>query len=433
MKTYVFPGQGSQVKGMGGTLFDEFKDLTAIADEILGYSIKELCLEDPKKLLHQTQYTQPALYVVNALSYYKKLKETEKKPDFVAGHSLGEYNALLASGVFEFETGLKLVKKRGELMSQASGGAMAAVLGLSEEKTHKILQEKKLTEIDIANLNSPSQIVISGLKEDIDQAQPHFIKEGATYVPLNVSAAFHSRYMQEARDEYEKYIKEVEFSELAIPVISNVHAKPYHQADIVSNLADQLRSSVKWSESIQFLMDQGEMEIEELGVGDVLTKLIKTIQEQTSPVADKNETKANQNSETTDENDNISEEEVELTETLMPKTESDMKPHSFSEENETEFPQNVKSAVEEEANTTGEDIDSLKEDVKKAYKQQIEELHKKIETWNKTYPLGTKVSVEGYDEELKTRTEAMVLFGHRAAIYMKGYNGYFALDEVTPV
>ena len=130
MLAYVFPGQGSQVVGMGKDLFDEFKEYVDAADEILGYSIKELCLEDPNGVLGLTQYTQPALYVVNALTYLKEVKTTGVKPDFVAGHSLGEYDALFAAGVFDFATGLKLVQKRGELMSQAKGGGMAAVLGL---------------------------------------------------------------------------------------------------------------------------------------------------------------------------------------------------------------------------------------------------------------------------------------------------------------
>ena len=134
MTTYVFPGQGSQNKGMGGTLFDDFSELTVQADAILGYSIKRLCLEDPQIKLSLTQYTQPALYIVNAFSYLKRLREIGKKPNFVAGHSLGEYSALFAAEVFDFPTGLQLVKKRGELMSRASGGAMAAILGLDEEQ-----------------------------------------------------------------------------------------------------------------------------------------------------------------------------------------------------------------------------------------------------------------------------------------------------------
>jgi malonyl CoA-acyl carrier protein transacylase len=131
MPAYIFPGQGSQAKGMGKELFSQFPEITAKADEILGYSITTLCVEDPDQRLNQTQYTQPALYTVNALFYFNKLRQIGTPPSFVAGHSLGEYNALLAADVFDFGTGLKLVKKRGELMSQASGGAMAAVIGLN--------------------------------------------------------------------------------------------------------------------------------------------------------------------------------------------------------------------------------------------------------------------------------------------------------------
>ena len=118
MKAYVFPGQGSQKKGMGEDLFDLYKDITLQADDILGYSIKELCLDDPDNQLGQTQYTQPALYVVNALTYLKKKEETNETPDYVAGHSLGEYCALYAAGVFDFATGLEIVKYRGQLMCQ---------------------------------------------------------------------------------------------------------------------------------------------------------------------------------------------------------------------------------------------------------------------------------------------------------------------------
>src|SRR5690606_35248979 len=144
----MFPGQGSQSKGMGGMLFDEFQELTEKADKILGYSIKELCLEDSGKELGQTQFTQPALYVVNALSYFKKIKETGQKPDFVAGHSLGEFNALLAAECFDFEAGLKLVKKRGELMSEAGGGGMAAIINAGKEEIESILEKNGLTGID---------------------------------------------------------------------------------------------------------------------------------------------------------------------------------------------------------------------------------------------------------------------------------------------
>ncbi|MFC1886830.1 ACP S-malonyltransferase, partial [Thermodesulfobacteriota bacterium] len=283
MVTWVFPGQGSQKQGMGGGLFDAFADFVSKADAILDYSVKTLCLKDPRQQLNQTQYTQPALYVVNALSYFKKLDETGKRPDYVAGHSLGEYNALLAAGGIDFETGLKLVKKRSELMSQANGGAMAAVLNLDEEKIRSILSENNLNGIDIANDNTPTQIVISGLERDIRQAVNIFNHAGGTCIALNVSGAFHSRYMRSAQNTFEAVLKGVEFSELTIPIISNVHARPYRQAEIAANLADQITHPVKWKESIWYLMEAGAMEFEEVGPGSVLTNLIRDIRKEAEP------------------------------------------------------------------------------------------------------------------------------------------------------
>lgn len=284
MITFVFPGQGSQIKGMGGTLFDDFPEITTKADEILGYSIKELCLQDPKKLLSKTQYTQPALYTVNALSYLAKIKEIGRKPDYVLGHSLGEYSALFAAGAFDFETGLKLVKKRGELMSQVTEGGMAAILGLKEEKVVAILRESGLSSIDIANYNTPTQIVISGPMKDIENVSILFDSAGAMFIPLNVSGAFHSRYMNDARKGFKEYLSQFTLSNISIPVISNVRARPYSSDSLKENLTDQITNSVKWTESVRYLMGLGDMEYEEVGPGDVLTKLVQKIREQAEPL-----------------------------------------------------------------------------------------------------------------------------------------------------
>jgi trans-AT polyketide synthase/acyltransferase/oxidoreductase domain-containing protein len=285
MITWVFPGQGSQEKGMGASLFDEFTDLIVQADDILGYSIKKLCLEGPQKQLNQTQYTQPALYVVNALSYFKKVEQTGKQPDFVAGHSLGEYNALLAAGGVNFVTGLKLVQKRGELMSQAQSGAMAAVLNLQADKLKAILTENGLTGIDIANYNTPSQLVISGNKDEINRIIDIFEPvEEVRCVALNVSAAFHSRYMRDAQQEFEQFLTGFEFADLKIPLISNVTARPYKPTEIAANLAKQITHPVNWVDSIRYLMGQEEMVFEEVGPGKVLTKLIAKIQKEAEPL-----------------------------------------------------------------------------------------------------------------------------------------------------
>jgi trans-AT polyketide synthase/acyltransferase/oxidoreductase domain-containing protein len=284
MITYVFPGQGSQIKGMGGSLFDEFPEITAKANEILGYSIKELCLQDINRQLGQTQYTQPALYTVNVLSYLKRVKEIGKKPDYVAGHSLGEYSALFAAGAFNFEIGLKLVKRRGELMSQVSSGGMAAVLGLKEEKVEEILRKHSINTIEVANYNTPTQIVFSGPSADVEKVAGLFESAGAMYIPLNVSGAFHSRYMDGAQRKFEEYLDKFQLLELSMPVISNVHARPYKPGELKENLVGQITHSVRWTESIRYLMGLGEMEFEEIGPGDVLTKLVQKIREQSEPL-----------------------------------------------------------------------------------------------------------------------------------------------------
>ncbi len=278
MLTFLFPGQGSQFKGMGGTLFDEFSNLTQKADALLGYSIKKLCLEDPEQQLNQTQFTQPAIYIVSALNYLKKIQETNLKPDYAAGHSLGEYSALFAADVFDFETGIKLVKKRGELMSKAEGGGMAAIMGLTAEKIQEIIAENNLLGITIANFNSDSQSVISGLKNDIEHAQSIFKNFSATFIPLKVSGAFHSHLMETAHQEFNIYLQQFVFNIPSLPVLANVNAKPYHPLIIQKNLSDQMTHSVQWTQTIRYLLSQGAMEFAEIGPGNVLTGLLKNIQ-----------------------------------------------------------------------------------------------------------------------------------------------------------
>ncbi|MFS0762814.1 ACP S-malonyltransferase [Peribacillus phoenicis] len=277
MKVYMFPGQGSQKKGMGEELFGEFDGYVQAADEILGYSIKDLCLKNEDNKLNYTQYTQPALYVVNALSYFKYRKENGE-PDYVIGHSLGEYNALLAADVYNFETGLKLVKKRGELMSSITGGGMAAVIGLSKTTIENLLSDYNLLTIDIANLNTPNQTVLAGPKEDILRAQPIFQNSGAKlFMPLNVSGPFHSRYMAEVQGDYKKYVDQFLFNEAKIPIVSNVDAFPYEDSNIKSNIVKQLTSSVQWDQTIQYLLDKGVSDFYEIGPGNVLTGLVTKI------------------------------------------------------------------------------------------------------------------------------------------------------------
>jgi malonyl CoA-acyl carrier protein transacylase len=278
MTTYIFPGQGSQFKGMGKGLFAAFPEFIEKANDILGYSIETLCLEDPHQQLTQTQYTQPALYVVNALTYFKKIRNEGKKPNFAAGHSLGEYNALLAADVFDFEAGLKLVKKRGELMSQASGGAMAAILGLNADQIRNVLEQNSHLNVTIANDNAHTQVVISGLKADVEKAQELFEQAGAAMViPLNVSGAFHSPYMRPAQEQFESFVEEFQFSSPSIPVIANFTARAYDANNISHTLTQQITNPVLWTESISYILEQRETAFEEIGPGNVLTGLVQRI------------------------------------------------------------------------------------------------------------------------------------------------------------
>jgi malonyl CoA-acyl carrier protein transacylase len=285
MLAFVFPGQGSQKKGMGQGLFDEVAEYRAVesqVDALLGYSMRQLCLEDPSDQLKETQFTQPSLYVANALHYYKALSEGQS-PAFVAGHSLGEYNALLAAGAFDFLTGLKLVQKRGQLMSQAKNGGMAAVIGLDAAAIPKLLQDNNLGSIDVANYNSPAQTVISGPVDDIKRAQPIFQTAGAKlYVPLAVSAAFHSRYVADAAKAYDEFLSGFTFSELKLPVVANITGQPYPKDNPTQNiraaLVKQITGSVYWTQSVRYLMSAGVTDFKEMGPGNVLTKLMKQIQ-----------------------------------------------------------------------------------------------------------------------------------------------------------
>ncbi|HEX8174206.1 MAG TPA: ACP S-malonyltransferase [Pyrinomonadaceae bacterium] len=284
LRIYVFPGQGSQFKGMGRELFEQFGELTAKADAVLGYSIRKLCVEDPEGQLGRTEYTQPALYVVNALTYLKTLQEGAPLPDYVLGHSLGEYDALFASGAFDFETGLRLVKKRGELMSRAKGGSMAAVVGCEVAAISEILQSQGLDSIDVANFNSPSQTVIAGPRDALEKAGPLFEEVKARYVPLNVSAPFHSRYMEASAAEFGQFLDEFDFYTLKIPVIANVDARPYRDDEIKTKLRQQIAQPVQWTESIRYLMGKGTLEVKELGPGKVLTGLLAKIEREATPL-----------------------------------------------------------------------------------------------------------------------------------------------------
>ncbi|MBO9489814.1 ACP S-malonyltransferase [Endozoicomonas sp. G2_1] len=270
----VFPGQGIQRRGMGKTLFSRFPRLTEEASSVLGYCIKNLCLNDTDNRLKDTRYTQPAIFVVNALSH-AELIERGETPRFYAGHSLGEYNALHAAGILDFNSCLKLVIKRGELLSQANGGGMYAIIGTNKKKLQSLICELSLDRVDIANINSTHQIVLSGDKLQLAALSAQLLEQGlGKSIPLNVSAAFHSRFMQEPARQFSNYLNLFTFKQPHTPVISNVEAKPIEDASKVSQLiTKQIYSPVNWKGTMSFLHDHQITKVIETSNSDVLTKL----------------------------------------------------------------------------------------------------------------------------------------------------------------
>lgn len=283
MIALVFPGQGSQYVGMGKDLYNDFTTCREIfdkANEILGYDLKSICFEGPEDVLKQTENTQPALFV-HSLAIFEVIKNF--RVDGVAGHSLGEYSALTAAGVFTFENGLKLVKLRGRLMQESgirNPGTMAAIIGLSEEKLMEICESlSEVGIVQLANYNSPGQIVISGnvlaVRKAIDIAK----KSGAKIAKeLVVSGAFHSPLMNYAYERIASELNQVKMSEPKYPVYSNVTGEKFQDLNQIRNLLiEQIIKPVKWQQIIENMIRDGIKTFIEVGAGKVLTGLIKRI------------------------------------------------------------------------------------------------------------------------------------------------------------
>ena len=280
---FLFPGQGSQSVGMGKDIYENYeaaKEIYDIADSTLGRSISNICFEGPEEDLKQTVNTQPCI-VTTSIALMEALRtELNIVPDYTAGHSLGEYCAMFASGVMSLETTLRLIQKRAELMGEVKGGSMAAILNAADEVLKAGLAEgSKIGYVDVANYNSPVQVVITGDENAVKAAGDYVLANGARrVVPLAVSGAFHSKFMQEAGAVFAEFIEDADLNDSSIPVITNVDAElTTHAEDFRAKMPKQIYSSVHWTQTIQKMSEEGVDTFIEIGPGKVLAGLNKKI------------------------------------------------------------------------------------------------------------------------------------------------------------
>lgn len=270
MRIYMFPGQGSQAKGMGKSVFGRFPEQCDSASKLLGYDIVDLCLNDSNNQLNQTYYTQPALYFVSALTFLSE----DDKPDCLLGHSLGLYAALMAAGVFSLEEGLEIVLKRAELMSEANNGSMMAVMGDDLIKFEDELIKLEFYDIHIANYNSDNQIVLSGSQARLTELQPLLEKLSYKAILLPVSGAFHSRYMRPASVAFLDYLSKKTFNDFQLQVISSINGEMLTTSHLIEELAYQLILPVRWQPVVSYLKKKWQaIEFKEIGPGAVLYRL----------------------------------------------------------------------------------------------------------------------------------------------------------------
>ena len=280
---FLFPGQGSQAVGMGKDLYDNFeaaKNVFDSADKILGKSITTLCFEGPEENLKQTVNTQPCIVTMSIAALEALKSQLDITPTFTAGHSLGEYCAMYCSGVMNLETTLKAIQKRADLMGATKGGAMAAILNAPEGSLEKALKEtSEVGYVDVANYNSPAQVVITGDENAVKKAGELLSEAGARrVVPLAVSGAFHSKFMEEAGHEFASFVQDLDMENAQVPVFTNVDAQATMlSAEFKNKMPKQIYSSVHWTQTIENMIKDGVDTFIEIGPGKVLAGLNRKI------------------------------------------------------------------------------------------------------------------------------------------------------------